>query len=254
MISDLQKGSIWKRISAAMFDTILLGILIVGIAYLLAVMTGYDDHNRTMTDAYAYYEEQYGVTFEMTQEQYNAMTEEERERYNTAYDALCRDDEAMYAYNMMVNLTMLISTFSILVGFLVLEFAVPLWIGNGQTLGKKIFGISLMRTDGIRINGPLLFIRTILGKFTIETMIPVLIVVMIFFNMVGFVGTLVLVLILVLQIALLAATKTNSAIHDLLAKTVVVDHLSQRIFNDEEELIEYKKQLHAEQVARSEYK
>lgn len=253
MTTDLQKASIWKRMSAAMFDAILLGIVVVGIAYLLAVITGYDGYNKTLSDAYAQYEGQYGVTFELTAEQYEAMTEAERQRYNEAYDALCRDDAAMYAYNMMVNLTMLISSIGIFAGYLVLEFAVPLLLENGQTLGKKIFGICLMRTDAIRINAPLLFIRTVLGKFTIETMIPVLILVMIFFNMVGYIGTLVLGGILVLQIVLLAATRTNAAIHDILAKTVVVDYFSQRIFRDEDELIEYKKQLHAEKAARAEY-
>lgn len=253
MISDLQKAGIWKRVSAAMFDAILLGILAVGMAYLLALVTGYDGYNKTMNQVFSNYEQQYGVTFEMTEEAYHAMTDAERQRYNEAYDALCRDDEAMYAYNMMINLTLLISTFGILTAFLIMEFAVPMWLGNGQTLGKKIFGICLMRTDGIKINGPLLFIRTVLGKYTIETMIPVLIIVMIFFNMVGIVGTLVLALIFVLQIVLLAATKTNSAIHDLLAKTVVVDYLSQRIFESEQELIAYKEKIHAERAARSEY-
>lgn len=253
MISDLQKASIWKRVSAAMFDAILVGILAVGLAYLLSVVTGYDGYNQTMNDAFSGYEQQYGVTFEMTEEQYVAMTDAERERYNEAYDALCRDEAAMYAYNMMVNLTLLISTLGIFFAFLALEFAVPLWLGNGQTLGKKIFGICLMRTDGIKINAPLLFIRTVLGKYTIETMIPVLIIVMIFFNMIGIVGPLVLALILILQTALLAVTHTNAAIHDLLAKTVVVDYLSQRIFENEEELIEFKKKLHTERVARSEY-
>ena len=253
MISDLQKASIWKRVSAAMFDAILVGILAVGVAYLLAVVTDYDGYNRTMNDAFSGYEQQYGVTFEMTEEQYAAMTDAERERYNEAYDALCRDDEAMYAYNMMVNLTLLISTFGILAAFLASEFAVPLWLGHGQTLGKKIFGICLMRTDGIKISAPLLFIRTVLGKYTVETMIPVLIIVMIFFNMIGIVGPLVLALILVLEIVLLAVTQTNSAIHDILAKTVVVDYLSQRIFENEEELIEFKKELHAERAARTEY-
>ena len=236
-----------------MFDAILVSILAVGVAYLLAVVTGYDGYNQTMNDAFSGYEQQYGVTFEMSEEQYAAMTDAERDRYNEAYDALCRDDEAMYAYNMMVNLTLLISTFGILAAFLTAEFAVPLWLGNGQTLGKKIFGICLMRTDGIKISAPLLFIRTVLGKYTVETMIPVLIIVMIFFNMIGIVGPLVLALILILEIVLLAVTRTNSAIHDILAKTVVVDYLSQRIFENEEELIEFKKELHAERAARTEY-
>lgn len=253
MISDLQKASMWKRISAALFDGILVGIVVIGIAYLLSVVTGFDGYSDTFTRAFADYEQQYGVTFEMTEEQYLAMTGEELARYNEAYEALCRDTEAMYAYNMMLNLTLMIASIGTLAGFLIMEFFVPLLLGNGQTLGKKIFGVCLMRTDGIKVNGPLLFIRTVLGKYTIETMVPVLILVMIFFNMVGIVGTVVLALIGLLQIILLAVTQTNSLIHDLLAKTVVVDYQSQRIFDSEEEMLEYKKKLHAERAARQEY-
>jgi len=101
--------------------------------------------------------------------------------------------------------------------------------------------------------GYMIFIRTILGKYTLETMIPVLICVMIYFNMAGLTAVLVLVAIALLQIILIAATKTNSLIHDLLAKTVVVDFASQRIFGSEQELLEYKKKLHAERAARQEH-
>jgi uncharacterized RDD family membrane protein YckC len=110
-----------------------------------------------------------------------------------------------------------------------------------------------MRTDGIKVNGPLMFIRTILGKFTIETMIPVLILIMISFNSIGIVGILILGLILLLQVVLLIATHTNSMIHDVLAKTVVVDMASQMIFETEQALIDYKKKVHEEQVSRQTY-
>lgn len=250
MTFDLQKASMWKRLSAALFDGILVVIAIVGAALLLSAVTGYDGYSDTVSDSFAAYEQSYGVTFEMTQEQYDAMSDAERALYNEAYEALCQDEKAMYAYNMLINLTLLIVSISTLLGYLVLEFAVPLFFGNGQTLGKKIFGICLMRTDGIRVSAPLLFIRTVLGKYTLETMIPALIVVMILFNMIGLTGTIVLGLIVLVEIAVIIATETNSLIHDLLAKTVVVDYMSQRIFNDERELIEYKERCHAERVAR----
>ena len=253
MVTELQKASMWKRISAALFDSILLGIVIVGAAFLLSLLTGYDGYSEAVSTAYEQYETAYGVTFELTQSEFEALGDEARARYEEAYQALCRDDAAMYAYNMLVNLTMLISSISIFLGFLLIEFFVPLWLGNGQTPGKKIFGIALMRSDEIRVSAPLLFIRTILGKYTLETMVPVLILVMIFFNMAGGLSVIVLGLIPLLQVVLLAVTRTNAAIHDLLAKTVVVDYASQRIFNSEQELIDYKKKLHAEQVARREY-
>ena len=56
-----------------------------------------------------------------------------------------------------------------------------------------------------------------------------------------------------MQIILLIATDTNSLIHDLLAKTVVIDFASQMIFADEEEMIAYKKRVHAEKAARQTY-
>ena len=178
-------------------------------------------------------------------------SEAEQQAWNNAYQALVKDEEAMYSYNMVINLTLVISTLAILLGYLVLEFFIPVKLGNGQTLGKKIFGVAVMRTDGVMVTAPLLFIRTILGKFTIETMIPVLICIMIFFNTIGVVGTLILGLILLLQIILMISTHTNSCIHDLLAKTVAVDMHSQLIFETEEELIAYKNKVHAEKVKLS---
>ena len=73
-----------------------------------------------------------------------------------------------------------------------------------------------------------------------------LILVMMFFGSAGLLGIIAFFLIGVLQIILVAATKTRSAIHDMLAYTVAVDFTSQRIFDSPEALLEYKKTIHAE--------
>ena len=253
MIFDLQKASMWKRASAFLFDFILLVIAVAGFAFMLSAMLGYDKHSVALNDAYARYEAEYGVVFDISQEEFIQKSEAEQQAWNTAYQALVKDEQAMYSYNMVINLTLVISSLAILFAHLVLEFFVPLKFGNGQTLGKKIFGVAVMRVDGVKVTAPLLFIRTILGKFTIETMIPVLICIMIFFNTIGIVGMLILGLILLVQIILLITTHTNSCIHDVLAKTVAVDMQSQLIFDTEEELIAYKNKVHAEKVARQTY-
>jgi len=201
----------------------------------------------------AKYEQKYGVEFEISYEEYEKKTEEWKANYDTAYKELIADKDAIYAYNMVLNLSLLIATFSILFAYIILEFIIPSIFGNGQTLGKKIFGIGVMRVDGVKVVGPLMFIRTILGKFTIETMIPVIILVMIFFNSIGIVGPIIIGLILLVQIVLMIKTDTNSMIHDVLAKTVVIDVASQMIFDSEEALIEYKTKKHAEQAARETY-
>ena len=99
----------------------------------------------------------------------------------------------------------------------------------------------------------MLFARTILGKFAIETMVPVYIILMMFFGAIGVVGPAVLILLGVLQLAVLIFTHTNSAIHDLLSKTVTVDLASQKIFENEEELTQWKARMHAEKVQKQAY-
>lgn len=253
MIYDLQKASMWKRCSAAIFDFIILVIAVVGLATLVSSVLGYDNYYNDMMTAFDKYEKEYGVDFNITQEEYDSKTEADKLLWDTAYQALTADKTAIYAYNMIFNLSLVIITFSVLLAFIILEFTIPNILGNGQTLGKKIFGIGVMRTDGVKVTAPLMFIRTILGKFTIETMIPVLIVMMFLFNAIGMIGTFIIGLILLVQIILLITTHTNSMIHDALAKTVVVDVASQMIFASEEELIAYKEKVHAEQVARQTY-
>lgn len=250
---DIQKAGMWKRIAAWMLDAILLSVLAVGFAYLLSTMLGYDVYGNTLDAAYARYETEYGVVFDITQEAYQAMTDAERLNYDAAYGALIADQDAMYAYNMMINLTLIVTTGGILLGIMLWEFMIPMWLGNGQTLGKKAFGLGLIREDGVKLNNMQLFARTLLGKFTIETMIPVYILLMLFWGTIDLTGTLILAALLLGQAVCVGMTRNNSAIHDLLAGTVVVDLSSQTIFHSREDLIEYQKRVAAERAARQIY-
>ncbi len=250
---DLQKASMWKRMSAFLFDAILLAIVAVLFAWGLSVALGYDGYNDTLNAAYERYGQAYGVDLNLSLAAYDAMTPEETEKLSTAYDALSRDAEAVRAYNMIIQLMLLITTFGILLGFVLMELVIPLRLGNGQTLGKKIFGIGLMQQDGVRVNGRVMFVRTILGKYTLETMIPVLLIMMIWFGILGLAGTLVIAAIGLIQLIMLLATKNRMIIHDALATTVAVDIASQMIFPTREAMIAYKEKIHAEKAARAAY-
>lgn len=250
MIFDLQKASVWKRISAFLFDFIVFGIVAVGVAYLISLIVGYSAYlnefkEMTMSN---------GMTVEEAIKAGASMTEEELTEIETVFaDFVKSSDRAMYLYSMILSLTLLIVTLGILVAFLITEFTVPLLFKNGQTLGKKIFGIGLMRVDGVKISGVMLFVRTLLGKFTIETMIPLIILIMMLTGSIGIVGPIIILLIVVLQLVMIISSKTRSLIHDVLARTVAVDYASQMIFDTEEEMIEYKKKVHAEMAERSPY-
>lgn len=253
MINDLQKASIWKRASAYLFDLILLVTLAVGLAALVSWMTGYDGYSQRLADCYDRVGKEYGVELRISEAEYEKFTPEMKEAFNKASEALSKDEEALYTYNMIVNLALVIITASTLVATMVTDFVIPLFFKNGQTLGKKIFGIAVMRIDGVKVSPLIMFIRTLLGKYTIELMIPLLIAVLVFFGALGITGTMVILLIGLLQIILLIATRGNSAIHDTLAHTVVVDMASQRIFDTPEAMLEYKKRVHSEEAASREY-
>ena len=249
---ELQKANMWKRISAGLFDGILLAMLAVGLAFLLSVVLGYDGHTAQLEARYAEYEARYGITLDITSADYDAMTEEERAQYDAALAAFAEDREAGYLYSLLINLTLVIITFGILLSDLILEFIVPLLFGNGQTLGKKVFGIGVMHVNALKITPQMLFIRTVLGKYTLETMIPVLLILMIFFGIIGIEGTAIILVLVLVQVVLLAATRTRSAIHDLLAQSVTVDLASQMIFENAEARMNYIKNRAAEEAARAE--
>lgn len=245
---DFQKANMWKRISAALLDLILLVIAVVGFALLLSTVLNYNSYHDRLMAAYEKYEEIYGISLDMTAEEYEKLPKPEQTLYDMAVKEFSADKDVNYLYSMMFNYTLIITIFSFLLGYLLLEFFVPLLFKNGQTVGKKIFGIALMREDGVKITPFLLFARTVLGKYTLETMFPVLILTMIYFGAMGIVGTIAVLGLLVLNLILLFATKAHTPIHDKMAHTVAVDMASQMIFDSPEAMLEYKKRIHAESV------
>jgi uncharacterized RDD family membrane protein YckC len=250
---DFQKANMWKRISAALCDLIALCIVVVGVALLLSTVLDYDGYTTRLEAINNSYALEYNVDLEITQSEFQTLSEDDRARYEAADKAFAADSEANYVYRMIVNLTLIIVTFSILIAFLLLEFLIPLLFGNGQTLGKKVFGVAVMREDGVKISPILLFARTILGKYTLETMVPVFIIVMIFLGLMGILGTIFILALFVLQAALLITTKARTPLHDKLAHTVCVDLASQMICDTPEAMLEYKKRIHAEKVEEEKY-
>lgn len=253
MIYDLQRASTWKRISAWLLDAILLCVAATLMAFILSAVLNYDSYTATLNERYSYFEAEYGVSHSLTQADIDAMSPEELSNLEAASQAISADEEALYAYQMIVQLIILITSFAILLAYLVMEFALPMIFGNGQTIGKKVFGLGVMRVEGVKVNGVCMFIRTVLGKYTIETMIPVMMALMLWFGSIGEVGWIIVAVILVAEAALLLTTRERAMIHDKLANTVTVDIASQMIFNSHEDLIAYKEKVAAEKAANQVY-
>ena len=253
MMYDLQKADFWKRSSAFIFDKILLFVLAVGLAFLFSTALNIDTYSAQYRERHTAYSEQYGVDLSISKGEYDALPEDERATFYLAVDAFNKDETAIYATAMIFNLTLITVIFSILIAYAILEFAIPLFLKNGQTLGKKIFGVGIMRLDGVKVSAPILFIRTILGKYTIEVMVPVMILIGIRFGMFGILGLIIACLVVLTTLLMVIITKTNSPIHDMLASTVTVDMATQLIFDTPEAMLEYKQRVHAEMAEKAEY-
>ena len=122
---DLQKASILKRISAYTFDTILLACVVMVIAMALSSILKYDDYNDRMDAAYEEYGQMYGINVSMSLEEFESLSPEEVERYTQVLEAINADDEVVRTYSMVVNLTLIIASVSVLIGYLLLELLIP---------------------------------------------------------------------------------------------------------------------------------
>ena len=253
MIYDLQKASVGKRHSAFLLDFIFFLILVVGIAFVCSAIFGYDAKIEELEGYYKEYEAEYEIVIDISAEDYEKLSDAEKAKYDAAQAAFEKDERVITVTNLLMNLTLVITSISLLVSYLALEFIVPLCLGNGQTVGKKVFGIALMRDDGVKATPIMLFVRAVLGKCTIETMVPLFIFMLIFMGGAGILGWLALLLLLAFQIGLVVKTHTNSCIHDLLAYTVAVDLQSQMIFESKEAMIAYKNRIHAEEAEKKSY-
>ena len=253
MYQDLQKASLWKRISAYIFDVILLVTVAVGVAFLLSTLFRYDSYAQKRAELRQAYEQEYGVTFDIAQEDYEKLSEDERQRIDDAYAKFAADPEVRGVDSLIINLSLLIVVFSLLIPFVGLEVLVPMAFGHGRTLGKKIFGVAIMRTDGVKISNFQLFARSILGKYTLETMLPVFLLLLLLLNILPVAALFGLAVLLFVQVAVLMFSRQHGPIHDAIAGTVAVDFASQMIFDTPEAALEYTKKLHAEKAERAGY-
>lgn len=251
MVYDLQKADTWKRVSAFIFDKILVFVLAVGIAFLFSLVLDFDKYSDMYNKTVESYSEKYSVDLSISEEEYNKLSDADKKQFDDAYNVWVYDQERNYAISMILNLSLIVLIISSLVAYSALEFAVPLFIGNGQTVGKKIFGVAVMRIDGVKVSPFVMFARAILGKYTLELMLPLLLLLSIFYT--GVFAPIIPVLIVLVNAGFTIFTKNHTPLHDLLASTVTVDMATQLIFDSPEALLDYKQKIHAEMADRAEY-
>lgn len=202
---DTNKASLLKRFSAFLLDLVILIGLSALFISILSKITDYDFYSTQLI-------------------------------YDRAYEDLIADPESVESYRRLVQLTAFNLSFGVFLAFFLGEFIIPLIFGNGMTLGKRIFGLCLMRKGGWKVNWISLLVRAVLGKYIIETMVPLLVFMMILFGSSGMIGPVIITVLFILEIILLFTSPCHQAIHDLVADTVVVEK-NQKIYCSEEDAI-----------------
>ena len=252
---DIQRASMLKRIPAWVLDMILLLVVMTGFLVLWSRVFPVTPHVEEIDGIIAQYEQQYGGHWNIPAEEYEKMTDAEKEaaeKISLEISNALNQDEAALALleTVAINIFAMLSL-SVLCAYVILEFVIPLLLKNGQTLGKKCFGVALMRKDGVKVTPFMMFARTVLGKCTVETMIPLLSAVMLFVGIGGplfFLG----VAVLLAQLIVPLATRDKTALHDLMACTVAVDLSSQMIFDTPEAMEAYYAELYTDKASDEE--
>lgn len=279
---ELRKIGIVRRASSLLLDVILLVVLTTGFMFILSLICNYGDNEKLSTQYYNEWEgfrkayvaevaEYYGFDYKTTGNDYTITKNGEKSSLSalmqslkdskgedaatkTAYDAfteLTPREKVDWQYQYVYNLLFMMTSVGLLLAYIMLEFIIPIIFKNGQTVGKKVFGICLVRPDCVKITNLSLFARTILGKYAIETMFPVLLVFLFIFGGLGILALILLAALALLNIVLFFATKNRTPIHDLLASTVAADMRIQMIFQTEDELVEKKALARKELVGQA---
>ena len=251
----IQKAPIWKRISAFLFDAML--VISLGLVFLIGMSSfmNFDAHTSTMSTYLTAYETKYQIP-EYSEEEFNALTEDEKFAYNALQEEMLteyfQDPVVSSTITKLTTLILVAVGVSLLLAYIIVFFLIALPFKNGQTLGKKAFALAVMRTSGVKVSKPVLLTRTVVGLFVIETMFPLMLIALTIVRFLGGIGIITPILLFVLELGVMIYTPTNSSIHDLMCDTVVVDMASQEIFETEEELLAYKKRLAAQKAAEAE--
>ncbi len=245
MTISIQKANFWKRFSAWLVDTVAVLFCAIGLFILACTIAQTDAkiaaYEVSVEPIRAAIEVEFNIDLDLSVEDYNALEEAEQAAYDETrlkatqeLDKRVKADKAVHAlYADLVSSLITSGIVALLASHLLLNFCLPLMLKNGQTLGKKVFALGVMRTNGMKVGGTALFIRQFIGLFAMETMAVLYMCTMIP------VGLITALMVQALQVGVLIKTDTNSSIHDLLADTVVVELTSQQIFATEEERAQF---------------
>ncbi len=211
-----------KRSFAAAIDLLLIAILTVFLAMPMSRITGFRSARDEVNEVSARIKEESGISADLTPQEYQSLTDEQIEKYEALWIEYLNHEQNVRTYNRMVIGSYLTILGSILVAVIVFELAIPLVLGDGQTLGKKLMGLAVIKMDGEAVDAIGIIARALLGKFLVEIALPVFSFLSIYNGMSGSMNTVLIIGLFLVQAACMGFTKERRLIHDFLSGTRVV--------------------------------
>lgn len=145
--------------------------------------------------------------------------------YNAFYHFAAQDFYQTVANEYYFYYTLAIAG-SILSAGIVCYIILPLFLKNGQTLGKKIFKLGLASYDGYKYHPYQLLLRFVPFFIVVASfLLPIWGNIFLIFAFV--------IVVLLISFALMMASPKRAALHDFAARTIVVDLASSIIFENE---------------------
>ena len=147
-------------------------------------------------------------------------------KYLDAYDVLLNQDYILKLTNESNFLYSLEFALGAFIGMAITYLMFPFIFKNGQTLGKKAFGLGLANSDGYILNNNQLFMRImplfVCNAALLIPMWPNLLVMM-----------LVYLTVFLVSFALAMASPKKASLHDFSARTIVINLKTSTLFKDE---------------------
>ncbi len=187
------------------------------------------DKTQIGTPKWSRYNSDKGKVVELTRED---ITVQYKSVYQVAYRYLEAEDFYQEVARKFYFGYSLCATLCALVSGAVIYIVIPLFLKNGQTIGKKILKLGLANYEGYRFKNNQLWMRFVPFALTCAALlIP--------FITTFYVIFIIILIMLLVSFALMMASPKKAALHDFVARTIVIDLATSVIFDNFVEEAEY---------------
>lgn len=224
-----------NRAAAFILDFVLLLVLFTGILYIVSKIANFDNHYSILQEEY----KKVGYLIFNPEVNDYVFIKPDNPNYDNVIELINANELLLKELSFVNRFSVNAPLISIAISTFILEFIVPLFMKNGQTIGMKFFKIALISNNNLAITSTQLFARCLIGKIAILGVVPVLAILYIFLNAGGgLFGSIILLVIVIIQLVMIIKNKNHEGIQDKIAQVYPVNFAETVIYKTLKELEE----------------